>query len=49
MRMTVMQYLRTLLGIAGVAVVTAATMLIVILILRIDLFSALIDRLMSPF
>ncbi len=47
--MTVMQYLKALLGFVGAAAVTAVAILIVILILRIDLFSALIGRLMSSF
>jgi hypothetical protein len=47
--MTVTQYLKAVLSLLGVAAVTAATTLIVILVLRIDFFSALIDRLMPPF
>jgi hypothetical protein len=47
--MTITHYFKAVLSFVGVAAVTAATMLIVILILRIDLFSTLIDRLTSSF
>jgi hypothetical protein len=49
MRMTLTQYLKAVLSFVSVAAVTAAAILVVILVLRIDLLIAVLDRLRSLF